>query len=183
MGPAEQETAPGLHALLQHGALTGEWALDPHRSNIALKHRSLGGLARVNGVLGELSGGGTISPQGRVSGAVTVAAASINTRNKRRDKHLRSAVFFDSDRYPEITFTVRDIRPSGDGATVTGALTVRDRTRLVSFEAMVCAPLDGEVWLDAQASINRADFGLTWNPMGVLSMTNALKIHAVFTRR
>jgi polyisoprenoid-binding protein YceI len=79
-----------------------------------------------------------------------VATASIDTKNTRRDTHLRSADFFDSGNNPDITFTVDSIRPSGQGATVAGALTVRDRTRPLSFDAMVSVPGDGETWLDAE---------------------------------
>ncbi len=183
MAPSGQMTAPALQALLKDGALTGEWVLDPRRSSIGLKSRSMWGLAPVNGVFGEVSGNGTVSPDGEVSGTVTVAAASIDTKNTRRDTHLRSADFFDSGNYPDITFTVDDIRPSGRGVTVTGALTVRDRTRPLSFDAAASVPGDGEVWLDAEVHINRADFGLTWNQMGMASMNNTLTIHAVFTRQ
>jgi polyisoprenoid-binding protein YceI len=42
---------------------------------------------------------------------------------------------------------------------------------------------DGAVWLDAEVHINRADFGLTWNLMGMTSMNDTLTIHAAFTRR
>jgi polyisoprenoid-binding protein YceI len=66
---------------------------------------------------------------------------------------------------------------------VTGMLTVRDRTRPLSFEALASVPGDGEIWLDAEARVNRADFGLTWNLMGLVSMYNTLTIRAVFTRR
>jgi len=65
---------------------------------------------------------------------------------------------------------------------VTGTLTVRGRTRPVSFAAAASVH-GGEVWLDAEVHINRADFGLTWNLMGMTSMNNTLTIHAVFTRR
>jgi len=78
------------------------------------------GLAPVNGVFREVSGNGTVSPDGEVSG--TFAAA----------------------------------------ASVQG---------------------DGEIWLDAEVHVNRGDFGLTWNQMGMASMNNLLTIHAVFTRR
>jgi polyisoprenoid-binding protein YceI len=46
-----------------------------------------------------------------------------------------------------------------------------------------CGQPDGEVWLDAAVSINRADFGLTWNVLGMASMINTLTIHAVFVKR
>jgi polyisoprenoid-binding protein YceI len=64
---------------------------------------------------------------------------------------------------------------------VTGSLTVRGRTRPVSFDATV-ASVEGEVWLDGEVPVNRADFGLTWNMMGIASMDNTIVVHAVFTR-
>ena len=75
------------------------------------------GLAPVNGVFSEVSGNGTVSADGEVSGTVRVAAASIDTRNAGRDAHLRSADFFDSGNHPDITFPVDGIRPSGQGVT------------------------------------------------------------------
>jgi polyisoprenoid-binding protein YceI len=176
-------TAPVVQALLKDGALAGGWALDPRKSSIGLKSRAMWGLVPVNGVFREVSGNGTVSPDGRVSGTVTVAAASIDTKNTRRDTHLRSADFFDSGHNPDITFTADGIRPSGQGVAVTGALTVRGRTRPLSFDAAASVQGDGEIWLDAEVRINRADFGLTWNLMGTAGVNNTLTIHAVFIRR
>ena len=180
--PSGPMTAP-VQALLADGALAGEWALDPGTSSIRLKSRSIWGLVPVNGVFREVSGNGSVNPDGRVSGTITVAAASIDTKNTRRDTHLRSADFFDSDSHPDITFTADGARPSGQGAAVSGALTVRGRTRLLSFDAAVSVQGDSEIWLDAEVHVNRADFGLSWNVMGSVSMNNTLTIHAVFTRR
>ncbi len=171
-----------VQALLADRALAGEWVLDPRKSSIGLKSKTMG-LVPVNGVFRKFSGNGTVSLDGKVSGTITVAAASIDTKNTRRDTHLRSADFFDSDTHPDITFTADGIRPSDQSAAVTGALTVRGRTRPLSFDAAASVQGDGEIWLDAKARINRADFGLTWNLMGLASMDNTLTIHAVFTRR
>jgi polyisoprenoid-binding protein YceI len=181
--PSRQTTAPVVQGLLKDGILAGEWVLDPRKSSIRLKSRVMRGLVPVNGVFREVSGNGTVSPDGKVSGTVTVAAASIDTKNARRDKHLRSADFFDSDNNPDITFAAAGLGPSGQGVAVTGALTVRGRTRPVLFDAAASVPGHGEIWLDAEVRINRADFGLTWNQMGMVSMNNTLTIHAVFTRR
>ena len=178
-----QITAPALEALLKGGTLAGEWVLDPGKSSIRLKNKSMWGLVPVNGVFGELSGSGTVSPDGEVSGTLTVAAASIDTKNARRDKHLRSADFFDSANNPDITFTMDGIRPSGQAVAVTGALTVRDRTQPLTFDAAASVRGDGEIRLDAEVRLDQADFGLTWNLMGTVSWHNTLTIHAVFTRR
>ena len=175
-------TAPALLDLLKGGTLTGEWVLDPRNSTVRLKSKSMG-LIPVNGVFSEVSGSGTVSPDGTATGTLQVAAASIDTRNAKRDTHLRSADFFDSDNHPDITFTADDIQPSARGVAVTGALTIRDRTRPLSFDATPTVPGDGEVWLDAEVRVDRTDFGITWNQLGMVAKTSTLTIHAVFTRR
>jgi polyisoprenoid-binding protein YceI len=180
---SNQAAGPGLRQLLNDAALAGEWMLDPSRSTVSLKNRSMGGLARVHGVFREVTGNGTVSPTGQVSGTLTVGTASIDTKNARRDKHLRSGDFFDSDDHPEVTFTVDSIRPAGEGVTVSGMLCVRDRARPLSFDAAATIDADCEVLLDAEVSINRADFGLTWNLLGLVSNNNTLTVHAVFTKR
>ncbi len=181
-----QMTAPALEALLEDGALAGAWVLDPRKSTARLHNKSMGGLLRVNGVFREVSGSGTVSPDGEVSGTITVAAGSVDTGNARRDRHLRSADFFDTASHPDITFAVDGIRPSGQGAVVSGALTVCGRTRRLSFEAVASAEdgdREGEIGLDAEVPINRADYGLTWNMLGLTTMDNVITIHAVFARQ
>ena len=175
-------TAPALLDLLKGGTLTGEWVLDPRNSSVRLKSKVFG-LLPVNGVFREVSGGGTVSPDGKAIGTIQVAAASVDTRNTKRDTHLRSADFFDSGNHPDITFTADDIRPSEQGVAVTGALTIRGRTQPLSFDAVASVAGDGEVWLDATVQVNRADFDITWNQLGMVSLTSTITIHAVFTRR
>jgi polyisoprenoid-binding protein YceI len=183
MAPSEQIAGPALEEVLKDGALAGEWILDPSRSAFSFKNGSMWGLVRVHGVFRQVTGNGTVSPTGEVSGTLTVAAASIDTRNAKRDTHLRSADFFDSDNHPDIAYTVQRIRPSGRGVTVAGTLSVRGRSRLLTFDGTAAARGDGEVWLDAKVDINRGDFGLTWNLMGSVSMNSTITIHAVFINR
>ncbi len=182
MAPSGQMDAPALQALLKDAALTGTWTLDASKSTVGLRSKSMWGVVSVKGVFRQVSGQGTVSPAGDVSGTMTVSAASIDTKNKKRDTHLRSADFFDSDTYPDITVTVNQARPFGQGVTVSGSLTVRDRTRPVTFDAKVSVISDGEIALDAEIQVNRSDFGLTWNQMGMASMHNTIIVHAVFTR-
>jgi polyisoprenoid-binding protein YceI len=178
-----QLSAPGAHDLLGEGALAGEWVLEPRASSVRLKTKSIGGLVPVNGIFHEVSGSGTVSAGGEVSGSLTVAAASIDTKQAKRDAHLRSADFFDTGKYADITFSLSGIEQSDQGVAVTGLLTVRDRTRPLTFGAVASVQGTGEIWLDAQVRIDRADFGLTWNRLGLVSMINVLTIHAVFARR
>jgi polyisoprenoid-binding protein YceI len=182
MAPSAQTTASDLEELLNGAELAGEWILDPSLSSVSLKNR-VWGITTVSGVFRQVNGAGTVSPTGEVSGAITVDAASVDTKITRRDNHLRSADFFDSANYPDLTFTVAGVRPSSQGVTVTGMLRVRDRTRPLTFDAVVAVQADGEVWLDAAVDIIQADFGLTWNFMGMVSTTTTIAIHAVFTKR
>ena len=184
MTPTGQLTAPALQARLADATLAGDWTLDGARSTIGLRSRSIWGLAPVKGVFGQVAGHGTVSPAGEVSGTITVAAASIETKNAKRDKQpRRSADFFQTDTYPHITFSVDRLQPSSEGVTVTGKLTVRGRTRPVTFPAKVSVLGSGEVRLDTEVQVNRADFGLTWNQMGMASMKNTITVHAVFGKR
>jgi len=178
---SEQMTGTSLQALLEAGALAGEWVLDPRRSSVRLVSKVLG-FVPVNGVFSEVSGSGVVSPDGEMSGTLTVIAGSIDTRNTRRDTHLRSADIFDSGNHPHITFTAEAIRPSGRCIAVTGALTVRGCTRPLSLDAVATVQGAGEIWLDAEARVNRAAFGLTWKSDWVASMISTLTIHAVFAR-
>jgi polyisoprenoid-binding protein YceI len=179
--PTGQLDTPTLQSWLRDGTLAGQWVLDPARSSIRLRSTVIG-LIPVSGEFREITGAGTVGPDGTVSGILTVAAASIDTRNSRRDTHLRSADFLGSDDYPDITFTAAGVRPAGPGATVTGALTVRGQTRPLSVDVAVSVRGDGEIQLDTGARINRADFGLTWNVLGLASLHSTLTVHAVFTR-
>ena len=181
MAPSGQLTSPAVEELLREGTLAGSWTLDPARSEVRLKTRHTWGLLPLTAVFSQVTGSGTVTAAGEASGVITVGAASLDTRNKRRDEHLRSAAFFDVANHPDLTYTVDSVRPAADGARVEGRLTVRDQTRPAPFDAAVTT--DGnEVTLDGELQVNRGDFGLTWNFTGIASMHNTIVIHAVFPR-
>jgi len=182
MASLEQLDPAALQALLHEGKLAGAWALDPARSEVLLESRHTWGLLPVHGVFREVAGHGTVTAAGDVSGVITVAAASVDTKDARRDKHLRSADFFDADHHPDITFSADGATPAGDGVRVAGNLTVAGRTRPVALDARVSSG-DGELRLDGELRVNRADFGLTWNFIGIAAMDNTLVVRALFTRQ
>ncbi len=176
------QTSESLRARLGNGSLAGHWTLDPTRSSATLRSKSVWGLVTVKGTFGQLEGSGVISPEGAVTGEVKLAADSLDTKVKKRDAHLRSADFFHSEKHPHITFTVDKIDPDGPGVTVSGALAVRDRSRQITFPATVELTGDGEIALDATVQVDRSEFGLTWNQLGMSSMKNTIGIHAFFTK-
>ena len=182
MAPSGQLTSAAVQELLQGGDLAGSWTLHPARSEVQLKTRHTWGLRPLKGVFRQVTGNGTVTAAGAVTGTITVAAGSIDTKNKQRDKHLRSADFFDVATHPDFSFAVDGVRPVDGGVQVTGSLTVRGRTRPLSFDAKVSAAA-GEVRLDAEIPVNRADFGLTYSPLRMASLNNTITVHAVFTRQ
>ena len=182
MTSQEQVTASALQALVQDGTLAGSWALDPSRSQVELETRHTWGLRPIHGVFGQVTGDGTVTADGQVTGTLAVAAGSIDTKSKMRDKDLRSAKLFDVASHPDITYTVDGMQAADGGVRVTGSLTVRGRTRPLPFDAKVSAAA-GEVRLDAEVPVNRADFGLTYSPLRMASLNNTITVHAVFTRQ
>ena len=112
MTPQGQPTTSALQALAGDGTLTGSWTLDPARSEVRLESRHTWGLLPVRGVFGQVTRNGTVTAAGQVAGTLTIAAGSIDTKNKMRDKDLRSAKLFDIASHPDITFTVDGIQPA-----------------------------------------------------------------------
>ncbi|MFC5559839.1 YceI family protein [Ureibacillus thermophilus] len=104
---------------------------------------------------------------GKVS--FTFDVTSINTKLADRDNHLKSADFFDVEKYPTITFKSTEVKKKDDDEyEVTGDLTIKDVTKPVTFKVEFNGkgknPWGVEVYgFEAEAKINREDFGLTWN--------------------
>jgi len=101
--------------------------------------------------------------------SVRIEAASIDTREPQRDGHLRSADFFDVERFPTLSFESTKVEKlKGDRYRVTGDLVIRGVTQPVELEVEYLGvgkdPLGNErVGFQAETSINRKDFGLNWN--------------------
>jgi polyisoprenoid-binding protein YceI len=167
---------------LENGSLAGNWALDPARSTAALRTKHMWGLAPVKGVFRSFEGGGSVSPTGEVTGQLALATGALDTNSKKRDAHLRSADFFLSEKYPAITFILEKLVSAVEGVTVSGVLTVRESSRPISFPASIAVAGDREVVLDATIQVDRSEFGVTTNKVGMLSMKNTVAIHAVFTK-
>lgn len=98
-----------------------------------------------------------------------VDTASIDTNDEKRDAHLRSPDFFDAEKYPKITFKSTKVqRVDGEHYKVTGNLTMHGVTKEVVFDAEYSGQIK-DAWgmqraaLSATTTINRKDFGLTWN--------------------
>jgi polyisoprenoid-binding protein YceI len=177
-----QYTSRAFQTQLASGSLAGNWTLDPVRSTARLRARHMWGLAPVNGHFRAITGGGTVSPAGEVTGRVGLATESVDTKNAKRDAELRGADFFLSEKYPEITFALDTLTPADQDVTISGTLTVRDASRRISFPATVALSGDDEAAFDAKVEVDRSEFGMTVNHLGMVKMKCSVTLHAVFTK-
>jgi polyisoprenoid-binding protein YceI len=98
-----------------------------------------------------------------------IATASVDTREEKRDGHLRSADFFESDKFPKMTFQAKQIESTGKGHyKLTGDLTIRDQTRPVTLAVEETGrgkdPWGNErMGFTAKGHLTRSEFGLKWN--------------------
>jgi polyisoprenoid-binding protein YceI len=149
------------------------WQIDGSHSSVSFSVTHLG-ISTVRGEFGAPSG--TIEFDGKDASSIkvdaTVDANTINTRNERRDTHLKSADFFDVANNPTITFKTKKAAAGTKPGTftLTGDLTLRGVTKEVTFNgtgpSKVIKGGRGESRVGASVSgkINRLDYGIKWNP-------------------
>jgi polyisoprenoid-binding protein YceI len=101
---------------------------------------------------------------------VSIDAASINTRNGMRDKHLKSPDFFDVEKNPKLIFKSEKISKSADGKAleISGDLTMRGVTKPVTLHTVITGKMDdnfgnSRIGFEASTTVNRLDFGIAWN--------------------
>lgn len=164
-------SAVALLLMLPAAVPAGTWELDSAHTAVQFKVRHLM-VSNVRGDFEKVSGkitydGDDIS---RSSAEITIDANSINTRVAKRDKHLKSPDFLDAEKYPLLVFQSKKVEKAGKGKLkVTGDLTIRGVTREVVLDVEGPTPPvkdpQGKKHVGGTASttINRKDFGLTWN--------------------
>jgi polyisoprenoid-binding protein YceI len=146
-----------------------KWNIDAAHSGINFSIRHLV-VSKVRGRFAKYSGSLELDAQDltRSSVEVTIDASSIDTGVGQRDDHLRSADFFDAAKFPELRFRSKRIEKVGNDYRVHGELTIRDITREVTLDVEYGGnakdPWGNErVAFAAKTSIDRKDFGLSWN--------------------
>lgn len=145
----------------------GIYSIDAAHTTVefAVRHMMI---STVKGNFADVKGTVVVPESGEPKVEASIAAASIDTRNEQRDGHLRSADFFDVEKYPELRFTSTNVRRSGDGYLLTGDLTIKGVTRPITLtvkeEGAGVDPWGNQkIALSATGKFNRGDFGLTWN--------------------
>ena len=159
------------------------WSLDQARSSVSLHSKTIWGLVTVRGAFGEVAGSAEILPGGAARGRLEIGAASLNTKNAKRDKHLASADFFNAADHPSIVADLTSATRTGDRVAVQGTLTVAGVTRPLSFTATLVDVSPAAFTVQAEGVVvDRADFGSTWNQLGMLRGPSTVDVVARFTR-
>ncbi|SFO83884.1 YceI family protein [Amycolatopsis rubida] len=165
-------------------AETGLWRLDAARSAIAVSHVTMWGMVTVKGTFNGVSGEGEVRPDGTVRGVVTLDASSLDTQHKKRDEHLRSADFFDVEHHPTLVFEVRDaVFGQNDVVEVRGQLTVRGVRRPQTVIVKVAESSADAITLATEFTVDRDQFGMSWNRLGMMRGLTTVTSTLRLTRR
>ena len=150
---------------------TTTWNVDPVHSSAELKVRHMM-ISNVKGAFKNITGTLKLNGADLTQSAVeaSIDASTIDTCDAQRDAHLKSADFFDVEKFPRLTFKSNRVSKNKDGElTVTGDLTIHGVTRNAIFKVEGPSAATKDPWgntrvgLSATTRINRKDFGLTWN--------------------
>jgi polyisoprenoid-binding protein YceI len=142
-----------------------KWSIDPAHSEITFKVKHMM-ISTVTGHFDDFQA--TVMADGEnfknANIAFSAKAASINTKNKDRDAHLKSDDFFNAEKFPELKF----VSKSFDGEQLIGDLTIRDITKEIAldvdFNGVAVDPYgQTKAGFEIKGEINRKDFNLTWN--------------------
>jgi polyisoprenoid-binding protein YceI len=153
--------------------LDGHWRLDPARSRVEFRVGHFWGLMTVKGHFDEYDGRLDLNGHGAIE--LTIDAASVQTGNAKRDKHLRSADFFYAEKHPRMRFVSDSVALEGDTLTVRGSLSARDRSIPLELAARARRVGD-ELEIEAATSAPHRDLGMTWSPLRMIRPRSELRV-------
>ena len=172
-----------LETLLTDPDMSGVWNLVPARSAITFKIKNMWGMLNVKGRFTEFSGDGQLTGKGAVFGRLDIRAASVSTGIGRRDRHLRSADFFDVERFGEISVVVTAVHPTkGRAADLRADFTIKGITAPLPLSVTITELDDASIRISGETKVDRSQFDLGWNKFGVMAATATAAADAVFAR-
>ena len=150
--------------------MSNKWVIDASHSNASFTVKHLM-ITNVRGEFQKLEGTVSYDPAAPEATTIdaTIEVASINTRDEKRDGHLKSADFLDAEKFPTITFKSKAVKAKGEELSVTGDLTIRGVTKEVVLEVEGPSAPTADPWgnsrvgATATTKIKRDDFGMVWN--------------------
>lgn len=151
-------------------AAAESWSIDASHSSVGFSVRHMM-VTNVRGTFDKFTAKVDGSPADPATAKIsaTIEVASVDTRDAKRDEHLRAADFFDAARFPQMTFASTKVeKTSATSAKVTGNLTLRGVTKPVVLDVEYTQPLKNPwgktvVGATATGKINRKDFGVSWS--------------------
>ena len=166
--------------------ISGDYTLDPAHTRLGFSARHAM-VATVRGAFTEFTGTAHVDTANPSDSKVEVSivANSISTGQQQRDDHLRSGDFFESEQYPDITFTSTNVTRDGEDWTITGDLTIKGVTKSVEvpfeFTGSAKDPYGNtRIGFEASTEINRKDFGVNFNGIvdgGKVLVGDKVQIH------
>jgi polyisoprenoid-binding protein YceI len=155
------------------------WRIDSARSHVEFRTPTFWGLMTVKGRFERYDG--TLDLRREPAIELTIEAGSLDTKNNMRDKHLRSGDFFDVAHHPEVRFVSDRARLDGEKLTVSGRLFAAGRSMPLDVEATLSA-VDGELELDATASADQFELGMSHGMLGMIRPPSELIVRGRLVR-
>jgi polyisoprenoid-binding protein YceI len=161
----------------------GTWVVDPTHSTATFSVKHMG-ISTFRGGFDHIEANLTVREDGSAQLAGTVRTDSIAVKDENLAAHLASPEFFDSERYPEISFDADSITREGDELQVSGELQVKDQRHPLRARGTITDPAETlggavKVGVTLEATIDRTEYGLDWNaplPKGGLALGNDVKL-------
>jgi polyisoprenoid-binding protein YceI len=162
---------------------TGTWQIDPAATTVTVTVKKFGGLMTVPATLEVTAGTISVDEQHRVVDvAVSTDAASYRSKNSKRNEHVISKDFLDSDRYPTITFETDSVAERGDGYQTTGTVTVKgNRTPVEVTIDSVAVGVDTATFT-ATTTVDRLALGVDKMPAFVIGKDLVIEVAATAQR-
>jgi polyisoprenoid-binding protein YceI len=159
--------------------LAGTWRLDPARSSVEFHVPHFYGLMTVKGRFDRYEGRLDLSSPSPVE--LVIEAESVDTNQKRRDKHLRSNDFFDAANHPQIRFNADTAKLDGDTIRSRGKLQAAGKQIPLDVDAIVKSDGD-EIEIEATALADQRALGMTWSPLGITRSPSKLIVRGRLVR-
>jgi polyisoprenoid-binding protein YceI len=175
-GPSDPSDLPDT---LTPDLATSAWRLDPARSSVEFHVPHFYGLMTVKGRFRDFEG--TLDLRQEPAVQLTIEAASIDTGNAKRDKHLRSKDFFGVEQNPQLRFVSDSATLAGERLKVTGKLHANGASVPLELDATLHT-VDGEPEIEAVTEVDQRLLGMTWSPAGITRTPTKLIVRGPLTR-
>jgi polyisoprenoid-binding protein YceI len=167
-------STPSPHHIDTSEVENTRWRIDPARSTLEFRVHHFYGLQTIKGRFERYNG--TLQPSRDPAIELTIEAASLDTNNPRREKHLRSADFFDVENHPTVRFVSDSVALDGEQLKARGKLYAAGQSIPLEIDANLRRDGD-ELELDATTRANQRELGMTWSPLGIVRTPSKLIVH------